>query len=396
MYSLLLAIIYLAFLSLGLPDSLLGAGWPAMRVDLGADLALAGVISIIITVNTIISSVLSDRLTRRFGTGTVTAVSVAVSAAALLGFSVANRFWILCVLSVPYGLAAGGVDAALNNYVAQHYSAGQMSWLHCFWGLGALISPYVMSYCLTSGLGWNSGYRIVFFAQAAIAVTVIASLPLWKKLDKRYADTLPPTAKKALSIREIIRIPGAIPLFVAFFAYCAAEQTAMIWASTYLVEYHGVTADVAAGYASFVFIGITAGRALCGFVATKIGDKLLIRLGIGVMVLSAIVIALSPLNATLALVGLIAFGVGCAPVYPSIIHATPTNFGSDKASALIGIQMACAYTGVTVMPPVFGLIARSHVATFPYYLLALSILLIVFTEMVNRITAQHAPLSDTQ
>ncbi|MBQ9264233.1 MAG: MFS transporter [Clostridia bacterium] len=387
MVSLLIAIIYLAFISLGLPDSLLGSAWPVMRLNFNASISFAGVISMFIAGGPIVSSLLSERVTRKFGAGLVTAVSVAMTAVALFGFSVASSLFMLCLWAIPYGLGAGAVDSALNNYVALHYSSRHMSWLHCFWGVGASISPYIMSACLTRGLGWQAGYRTVSILQVVLTAILFFSLPLWKiKATKTRGAADEKNAAPLLGVMGALKIPGVPYILLAFFAYCAAESTCGLWASTYLVEYRQVAADTAAQFASLFYLGITFGRFLNGFVADRLGDRNLIRIGCSVMLLGAALILLPLQTNTLALAGLIVFGLGCAPVYPSVIHATPSNFGAENSQAIIGIQMASAYTGSTLMPPLFGLIAH-HIAitVYPFYLALFAMLLFIMTEKINRL-----------
>ncbi len=386
MYSLLLAIIYAAFISLGLPDSLIGSAWPVMHGELGVPLSFAGLVTMIISAGTIVSSLLSDRLTRKFGAGLVTAVSVFLTAAALFGFSISHSFLLLCLWAIPYGLGAGAVDAALNNYVALHFASRHMSWLHCFLGVGAAVSPYIMSYSLSSGLGWNSGYRIVSILQAVLTAILFLSLPLWKKRAGQDADGREESPARALRLTEAVRIKGVPLILITFFGYCALEQTAGLWASSYLVQFRGIHPDTAASFASLFYLGITAGRFACGFFADRAGDRLLIRIGILTAGFGAILIFL-PFGLDFpALAGLIIIGLGCAPVYPSIIHSTPFNFGKENSQAVIGIQMACAYVGTTLMPPLFGLIA-SHITIglYPFYLLLFALLMLFASERLNHI-----------
>lgn len=394
MYSLLLAVIYLAFISLGLPDALLGSGWPTMYTQLQVPFSYAGIISMIISAGTIVSSFFSDRLTRKFGAGLVTAVSVLLTAGALFGFSVSDSFYLLCIMAIPYGLGAGAVDAALNNYVALHYSSRHMSWLHCFWGVGAAVSPYIMGFCLGKGLGWSRGYFSVSMIQIVITAILFISLPLWKsRTDEKEGGTEPKGAdqakaapSKALSFREILRIKGAPYILITFFAYSAMESTTGLWASSYLVQYLLMEPEKAAKFASFFYLGITVGRFLCGFVADKMGDKALIRLGSGIAG-AGILLVLIPFPVTTpALLGLVIIGFGCAPVYPAIIHSTPFYFGKENSQALIGIQMACAYVGSTFMPPLFGtLAARIGIWLYPVFLLVFEVLMVLTSEKLNRI-----------
>ena len=380
MIHLLLAVIYLSFISLGLPDALLGSAWPTMYQQFSVPVSYAGVISMIIAVGTIVSSLASDFLTRRLGTGKVTAISVAMTAVALLGFSVSDSFWMLCLWAIPYGLGAGSVDASLNNYVALHYASRHMSWLHCMWGLGASIGPYVMGFVLSSGQEWNMGYRYIGILQVALSLALFFSLPLWKTSPGQENGQ----QSKALTLPQILKIPGAVEVLVAFFCYCALEQTAGLWASSYLALHKGLSPEVAASFASMFFIGITIGRGVNGFVTMKLSDTALIRAGM-VIILAGIVVMLLPMGEMMSLVGLILIGVGCAPIYPCVIHSTPDHFGAENSQALIGVQMASAYVGTCLMPPLFGLIANHiSVALFPVYLLAILALMALMHERLIR------------
>ena len=370
MIHLLLAIIYIAFISLGLPDSLLGAAWPIMHEDLGAPLSYAGIISMIIAFGTVVSSLQSDRLTLRLGAGKVTAISVAMTAAALFGFSASSEFWMLCLWAIPYGLGAGGVDAALNNYVALHYRSWHMSWLHCMWGVGAATGPYIMGMALEMGTGWPAGYHIIAVMQVVLTIILFASLPLWKeRKDEVQADS--GHKRKPLSLREIFWIPGAREILVAFFCYSAVEQTCGLWASSFLNLSKGISAEQAASFGAMFFIGITVGRAINGFFAMRMHDESMIRMG-QVLILFGIVTVMLPASEAFALAGLILIGLGCAPIYPCIIHSTPAHFGRDKSQAIIGVQMAAAYIGTMLMPPLFGILANHlSISLLPIYLLVL-------------------------
>lgn len=370
MVHLLLAIIYIAFISLGLPDSLLGAAWPVMHEDLGAPLSYAGIISMIIAFGTVVSSLQSDRLTLWLGTGKVTAISVAMTATALFGFSASSEFWMLCLWAIPYGLGAGGVDAALNNYVALHCRSWHMSWLHCMWGVGAATGPYIMGMALEMGKGWPAGYHIIAVMQVVLTIILFASLPLWKeRKDEVQADS--GHKRKPLSLREIFQIPGAREILVAFFCYSAVEQTCGLWASSFLNLSKGISAEQAASFGAMFFIGITVGRAINGFLAMRMHDESMIRMG-QVLILFGIVTVMLPAGDAVALAGLILIGLGCAPIYPCIIHSTPTHFGKDKSQAIIGVQMAAAYIGTMLMPPLFGILANHlSISLLPIYLLVL-------------------------
>lgn len=384
MYSFLLALIYIAFISLGLPDSLLGAGWPVMHIELGVPISFMGIVSMIISGGTIVSSLLSDRLTRKFGTRIVTVASVFLTVIALFGFSFSNRFWMLIAFSVPYGLGAGAIDAALNNYIALHYKAKHMSWLHCFWGVGTIVSPFIMSCALANGT-WNGGYRIVGSIQLAIAVLLLVTLPVWK-VNKTEAEK----TGKSVGLIDALKIRGVPFLLIGFFAYCAAEATAMQWASTYFVEVKGIAADRAAGFASLFYIGITAGRFISGFITDKIGDRKMILLGTGILICGIIALFVPTQSYVAAFAAFLVIGFGCAPIYPCIIHSTPDNFGAENSGAVIGIQMASAYVGSTFIPPIFGLLGNAvSFSVMPIYLLTFFVLMIVMVEATFRVTQKE-------
>ena len=386
MVHLLLAIIYLAFISLGLPDALLGAAWPSMYPQFDVPVSYAGIISMIIALGTVVSSLQSDRLTKKLGTGKVTALSVLMTALALFGFATSHSFGMLCLWAIPYGLGAGSVDASLNNYVALHYESRHMSWLHCMWGVGASAGPYIMGYALTAGWGWNSGYHIIAVLQIVLTAILLCSLPLWKQRPAEVLQDGKVQNVKALSIREVLQLAGAREILVCFFCYCALEQTTGLWASSYLTLHKGVSADTAASFASMFYLGITVGRALSGFLTMKLNDVQMIRLG-EVIIGIGVLVMLLPFGQSLSLTGLILIGLGCAPVYPCVIHSTPAHFGADKSQAIIGIQMACAYVGTCLMPPVFGLIANHiTVALLPVYLLIILVLMVIMHELLCKKT----------
>jgi len=382
MYALLLSLIYLAFISLGLPDSLLGAAWPIMHQSFQVPLSQVGLVTMTISASTILSSLLSEGVTKKFGTGVVTVVSVFLTAAALLGFSFSSAFWMLILWAIPYGLGAGAIDAAMNNYVAIHYNSRHMSWLHCFWGVGALISPYVMSFALTYAT-WPVGYQAVGIVQTAIGLLLLISLPLWrihKRPEEEGEDT------KILGLRGALSIPGVLPLVLGFFCYCAAESTCMFWCSSYLVKARNFSEETAAALASLFFIGMTVGRFLSGFIADRVGDKGMIRWGTGLAILGFLLILLPISSNGFALAGFLLAGLGCAPIYPSIIHTTPVCFGVKNSQAIIGIQMAFAYTGSTFMSPLFGVLAE-HVAMelLPVYLLVFFGFMTIMLEKTYKI-----------
>jgi len=390
MISLLLPVLYLIFISLGLPDAMLGAAWPTMYPQFEVPVSYAGAVSMIIAFGTIISSLLSDRINRRLGTGKVAAISVAVTCVSLLGFSTCSAYWMLCLWAIPYGLGAGAVDASMNNYVALHYESRHMSWLHCMWGVGAALGPMVMGAVLSGGQSWQIGYRFVSLAQAILTVLILLSLPLWKKREAPSGEAVA-ESDKPLALRDVIKIRGAKNVLIMFFCYCALEQTALLWSSSYLVLAKGVDTESAARFASMFCIGITAGRFLSGFITMKLSDANMIRLGQG-LILGAIILMVLPIHSLFVTVaGLILAGLGCAPIYPCVIHSTPVYFGADNSQAVIGMQMAAAYAGTMLMPVVFGFIARNISASlFPIYLLLLLILMLIMHEGLLKTVKQGA------
>ncbi len=381
MASLLLAVIYIAFVGLGLPDSLLGSVWPAMYPELGADVSQMGLIAMTISLCTVISSLMSDRVNRRFGTGFVVAGSTAITAVSLFGFSTCRSVPALILWAIPYGLGAGAIDAVLNDYVAIHYASRHMSWLHCMWGIGAAVGPYIMGAALTAGQSWTGGYRIISCIQLVITVILFLSVPLWKKnISAGNAET----AHQSLSIPEILRLPGVAEILLSFFCYSAIEQTAGQWAASYLTLHKGVATETAASFASMFYIGITVGRAVSGFITFKLNDSQMIRLG-QIIILSGLILMFLPFGAGASLAGFILIGLGCAPIYPSFIHLTPTLFGAERSQSIIGVQMAAAYTGTTLMAPLFGLIAgHISVGLLPVYLLILLVLQVLMHERMLR------------
>ncbi|ERF59377.1 transporter, major facilitator family protein [Treponema socranskii subsp. socranskii VPI DR56BR1116 = ATCC 35536] len=414
MFQLLLAIIYTAFISLGLPDALLGSAWPVMYREFGVKVSYAGIISMIIALGTVVSSLQSDRLTKKFGTGRVTAASVALTAFALFGFSLSHSFYALVFLALPYGLGAGSVDASLNNYVALHYKSRHMSWLHCMWGVGAAAGPHVMGFMLAHGNTWNAGYRTIAVLQTALTALLVFSLPLWRRNDKNDAverisgaaqasvsDIRPSVPKttdpsafdsantRPLSLKEIINLPGAKAVMLSFFCYSAVEQTSGLWAASYAVLYNGVSTDIAARYASLVYLGITVGRALGGFLSMYLSDTQMVRTG-EIVILAGVILLFVPFGNAFTLSGFALIGLGCAPVFPSLIHATPHHFGANKSQAVIGVQMASAYIGTCSLPPLFGFIAnRFGISLLPVYVLFFCALMIASHERLIRLTERR-------
>lgn len=401
MLSLLLAIIYFAFISLGLPDALLGAAWPSLYPTLGVPISSAGMIAMIISAGTIVSSLCSDRLQRHFGTGRITAFSVSLTAVALFGFSFSSSFPQLCFWAIPYGLGAGSVDAALNNYVALHYESRHMNWLHCMWGIGASLGPYLMGLCLSHGWGWANGYRSVGAIQIVLSAVLLFTLPLWKKENAlRIAAKPREPSSPPSGLSSVLSLPGAKAILLCFFCYSALEATVGLWASSFLSLTIGVEPDISAGFAGLFYLGITGGRAASGFLSLRFDDDTLIRgglltIGIGLAFLGMSLFYgmlwttyVASIPVMLALVGLVLMGLGCAPIYPGIIHSTPAHFGKDCSQAMIGLQMACAYVGSCFLPPLFGVLARSvSVALLPLYVFLLLTLMFAMHRRVLRATA---------
>ena len=397
MVTLLLALIYLAFISLGLPDSLLGSAWPQMHLDLGAQLSMEGIISMLISCGTVISSLFSEKIIYKFGTGMISAVSTLLTAVALFGFSVSGNFYMLCFLAIPYGLGAGAIDAALNNYVALHFASRHMSWLHCFWGIGAAVGPYVMGVAMSLGKGWRGGYLAISVIQLVLTIVLFAALPLWKINQEKNEESIT-EKKEPKKLKEIFKIKGVAFVLIAFFCYCAVEQTTGLWASSYFVINRGLSNHTAASFVGLFYIGITGGRFLSGFIADKFGDKKMIRLGIcGILI--GVVFLLIPANQLFPsykmlkeifpLIGLGFVGFGCAPIYPSVIHATPDNFGKENSQAIIGIQMAFAYMGVIIMPALFGIISQYiTIALFPIYIMLITLVMFIMSEKMNKLKSK--------
>jgi len=383
MVSLLLPIIYLAFISLGLPDALLGAAWPTMYPQLGAGVAWAGGVSMIISAGTIVSSLASERLNTRLGTGRVTALSVATTAVALFGFSICTQFWQLCLWAIPYGLGAGSVDAALNNYVALHYESRHMSWLHCMWGIGAAGGPVIMGWAL-AGSTWQNGYRIISILQIVLTAVLIFSLPLWQTpADTGAGEDF---TLEHRTLPQLMKVPGVPEVMCCFALYNGLEAVAGMWAASYCTLVRGLDATTAASWASLFYLGITVGRFFSGFLTMKFNDQQMIRLG-QTLIAVGIALLLLPGSAVLP-VGLVVIGLGCAPIYPCIIHETPANFGKNLSMAMTGIQMAAAYVGVTMLSPFFGVLAQNiMMQLYPWALLAMLVLMFILSEQLHKKTA---------
>jgi fucose permease len=385
--TILLIIIYLSFISLGLPDSLLGSAWPSMYGGLQVPLHYAGYISMIIAGGTVISSIFSEKIIRRFGTGAVTAFSVLMTAAALLGFSFSKVFALLCLWAIPLGLGAGSVDAALNNYVALHYKAKHMSWLHCFWGVGASTGPIIMSFFLINRNSWNLGYRTIGLLQCCLVAVLFITISLWGK-NKSLNNNEKNETPQGISFKELFHTAGVKQVMAAFFCYCSLETTTGLWGSSFLVMVRNISPETAARWISLYYIGITSGRFISGFLTMKLNNRQMIRLG-QVVIACGIIAVVLPVD-WLLLPGFFITGLGCAPIYPSLIHETPRNFGSEKSQAVIGIQMASAYVGTTFMPPLFGKIASYFgFNIFPLFTGGILIINILMAELLNKRVDQY-------
>jgi fucose permease len=383
---LLLALIYLAFISLGLPDGLLGAAWPSMYQGMAVPLSFAGYVTMVIAGGTIISSLSCDRISRKLSTQWILVISVALTAIAIFGFSFSSQYWMICLWAIPYGLGAGAVDSSLNNYVSLHYKSRQMAWLHSFWGVGATIGPYIISLTLGHSLGWEWGYRIVGIIQTVLVAILLISTPLWRLNAEVSHTTEEEASSEHLGFFKTWGLKGAAFVFLSFFAYCALESTTGLWAASYFVVHHGLDAERAASWASLFYLGIAGGRFLVGFIANRFGDRKMVRFGLILLGCGLVILSL-PWGEYTPLVGLLVVGLGCAPVYPSLIHETPINFGREHSQEVIGIQMATAYVGSTFMPPLFGLLVNYiPMECYPYYLAGFFVILVLMSELLNHAT----------
>lgn len=403
MITLLLLVIYAAFISLGLPDALLGVAWPVMQDDYGVPISFAGLVSMVISVNTIISSVLSGRVLKRFGTGRVTFVSVLMTATALLGISFAPSFIWLVFLAIPLGLGAGSVDAGLNDYVAKNYEARHMNWLHCFWGIGAMSGPIIISQLVSQGESWRNGYLIVAILQFTLVAVLFMTLPVWDRiagLKRKPASDLnvtpsgvapaqtqqasPSLARVARSIFSPLQIEGVKPVLIVFLFYCGVEWTMGLWGSSFLIRVKGIEVATAASWVSLYYGSITFGRFISGFVTLHMSNKMLIRTG-EITILIGGLFLLLPLPDIFSLLSFVLIGLGCAPIFPSMLHETPARFGDEDAQNIMGFQMAVAYMGTSLLPPLFGAIASATTFTiFPFFILAYITLMLVNSEQTNR------------
>ena len=377
MYSLLIAVIYLIFISLGLPDSLLGSGWPAMHAAFSVPSSYAGYVSMAISFMTIISALLSPIMIKRFHTKWIVIVSIFLTVMGLIGFSISTSYAMLFVFAVPYGMGAGAIDASVNHYVANNYSGSVMNFLHCFYGVGAVISPNIMAVALSKA-SWNEGYRWTAYIQIFILLICIISLPLWKKNERDSNKQ----EEEVAGIREALKRPGVVLTLIAFFAYCSGEATCFLWTSSYFAGVkEGLTDHLIASFGSLIFGGLMLGRLISGFVSNRLGDKMLIRIGIFVEVVGILLVMIPVASFIPAAIGFVIIGTGMGPVYPAIQHMAPTNFGERYSAAVIGLQMASAYMGSTFMPMIFGNIQEKiGIGIMPFYLLIFAVLNIWMLE----------------
>ena len=386
MVTLLLIIIYIAFISLGLPDAMLGSAWPLISKDLGVSLSSAGLISMTVSIGTIISSLLSGKLIDKLGTGKVTAISVAMTAIALLGFSFSKGYLWLILMAIPLGLGAGSVDTALNNFVALHYSARHMSWLHCFWGVGATTGPIIMGKSIAKSGLWKNGYLTVAIIQIVLVIILFISLPLWKVFNKNStSENEVGEVSEENKKKNIFKLPGLKTILLGFLCYCALESTAGLWGASYLVNVKGISPEKAASWISMYYLGITTGKFINGFITAKFTNRQLIRIGQGIIGLGALTLVLFD-QSYMNLIGLILVGIGCAPIFPSIIHETPNSFGKENSSRIIGLQMAFAYIGTTLVPPSLGVIMQAiGVNLYPIFILLILVVMILSLEITNKV-----------
>ena len=378
MGSLLIAVIYLIFISLGLPDSLLGSGWPTMQVYFGVPSSYAGYVSMTISFMTIISALMSPKLISRIHTKWIVICSILLTIFGLCGFSISSKYWMLFIFAIPYGLGAGAIDSAINHYVANNYSGSVMNFLHCFYGVGAVISPNIMAAALKSAR-WNEGYRWTAYLQIAILLVCIISLPLWKKNEVQEEEK----EEHSAGIAESLKVPGVVMTLIAFFAYCSGEATCFLWTSSYFAgTKSGMTDGLIAAFGSLIFGGLMFGRLLAGFVSNKLGDKLLIRIGAAVELVGIILVFLPIDGYIAAAAGFVIIGTGMGPIYPAIQHMAPNNFGRKYSAAVIGLQMASAYVGSTFMPMLFGKLQQGiGIWIMPIYLLIFAVFNTAFLEL---------------
>ena len=383
---LLLTVIYIAFIGLGIPDSLFGAAWPAVYPDFALPVSFASIVTVISTVCTIISGLNSAKVLSRFGTPAVTVFSTGLTALGLLGYSLSSSFIWLCLLSIPLGLGAGAIDTGLNNYVALHYNAMHMSFLHCFYGIGVSISPFLLSILLGSTNNWRSGYRAAFFIQAGITALLFISLPLWKKVHhKSSGSSDEKVTVEILRLKDMLRMPSVIACSMMFMTSCAIESICGNWGSTYLVTSKGLQPDSAASVITLYYVGMALGRFISGVAAKKLTSWQIIFIG-QALTLAAFIILLLPVGVNISAIGLFLVGIGNAPLFPNLNHLTPQNFGRERSQCVMGVQMSFGYAGFLVISPLFGILAqRLGTQILPLYLIVIYMVMAIATFTMVRL-----------
>lgn len=379
----LLIVIFICFIGVGLPDSVLGSAWPVIYKELNLPISLAGYISATVSACTIVSSLISAKVIKRFGAGGVTAISTVMTALALFGFACTKNPVCFFVMAIPLGLGAGSIDTALNNFVALHYSASKMNFLHCFYGLGIAVSPYLMSAALSADNNWRKGYVLVAIIQSVISVVAVAALPLWKKAEKKDAESNS-NESKILSLSQMFRMPMALMSSFAFFASCALELTAGSWSSSFFVNTKGVSADLAAKITMLFYVGLASGRFLSGILTGKFSRWRVVYAS-SIVMLFSIVLLMMPLHFSVSSVALFFIGMGIGPIFPNLTHLTPKIFGRDISGSIIGLQQTASYVGIMLMPWIFGMIAENlSTALFPFYLFVLYIIFIFVLLLLGK------------
>lgn len=385
MATILLIIIYITFIGLGIPDSLLGAAWPGISQELSLPVSWANFITIIISFGTIISSLLSTKLINKFSTSVVTAVSTTMTAISLFGFSISNNMIFLCLFSIPLGLGAGSIDTALNNYVAINYKASHMNFLHCFYGIGVSLSPFLMSIALSKN-SWQKGYRIVSFIQFGIAALTILSIPLWTKISSNQ-DSGSANNSKNIGLLKLIKDKKVRMACFTFMGSCGLEYTCGTWGSTYLVNSKEMAIDTAALMITFYYVGIAIGRFISGLISIRYSSQQIIKIGL-IFIFVAIILLFIPFSSNISGFAFFLIGMGNGPIFPNMLHLTPENFGEDNSQAVMGVQMAFSYFGIMLVPAFFGIMAQIfNTDFFPIYIAILFALMVSATIKLKKINS---------
>ena len=383
MSTLLLIIIYAVFIGLGLPDSVFGSAWPAIYPDIGASISHANYVTMLISLSTVLASVFSTKLINKFGVGLVTAVSVCLTAIALLGFVFATSIWWFCYSAIPLGIGAGAIDSALNNYVATHYKPKHMNFLHGFYGVGVSLSPFIMSFALAKNNDWSLGFEIIFYIQLFLALISCLALPLWKKTSKKQESEQ--TNPKTLTLREMLKMPAVTTSWIVYFCSIGLEFTCGIWGCTFLVEAELLSESTAAEILTFYYLGITISRLISGVITSFLSQKKLVYIGYGIVAIALVSLFL-PLPPLAKGVSLFLIGFGNGPTFPNLAYLTPVYFGKERSQSVFGTQMATCNLGILIMPPIFGLIADFvSIKLFPIFLSVLYVLMVIFTIIYHKL-----------